>query len=59
MNKTYLLRICLAIVVAVLSILGILGVFYPFKIFDVFVAPQSFRYIEEEDLQQKFDFVEL
>lgn len=38
MNKTYLLRICLAIVVAVLSILGILGVFYPFKIFDVQVA---------------------
>lgn len=31
----------------------------PFKIFDVFVAPQSFRYIKEEDLQQKINFVEL
>lgn len=30
----------------------------PFKVFDVFVAPQSFRYIEE-DLQQQIDFGEL
>ena len=38
MNKTYLFRICLAIVVAVLGVLGILGVFYPLKIFDVQAA---------------------
>ena len=31
----------------------------PFKLFDVFVAPQSFRYIEEEALQQQIDFGEL
>lgn len=35
MNKIYLLRICLAIIAAVLCTLGIFGVFYPLKIFDV------------------------
>lgn len=31
----------------------------PFEMFDSFVAPQSFRYISERELQQPIDFAEL
>lgn len=35
MNKSYVLRIGIASIVAVLSILAFLGIFYPIKIFDI------------------------
>ena len=31
----------------------------PFELFDSFIAPQSFRYINEREFQQSIDFVEL
>lgn len=31
----------------------------PFEMFDSFVAPQSFRYIGEKELQRHIDFIEL
>lgn len=31
----------------------------PFEVFDSFVAPQSFKYVVEKNLQRHLDFVEL